>query len=398
MSNSHRHILTKRRKRISASSWPALAPACLCAILLMGCGHPKGVIFEPPKTPMSWPPPPESARIHYVGVIATEADLKPAKSFGKAIGEVIFGKDPVRSMLSPYALCTDGGNRLFVCDSNAQTVHVFDFDIRAYQQWNPDGRAPSSIRHSAPVRERETEKMVDPKSPPVKEPKAPTGFSQPVGIAFDARPDRRQLFVSDSVAGLVFVFNDQGHLLSEIGHEYLTRPCGLAIDVVRDRLYVADAATHQVFALDMNGNLIDRLGTRGVEAGQFNFPTNVAVDSAGRLYVSDSLNFRVQVFDENLKPIGQIGSHGDMPGYFSQPKGLALDSDNHLYVVDAHFEAVQIFDVHGDFLLAFGEEGGNLGQFWLPAGIFIDAHNRIWIADTYNRRVQVFDYRPEERQ
>lgn len=396
MKQTSRHD-TQAREYCSGRSARAFVTSCLCAFLLFACGHPKGVIFEPPKTPMSWPPPPEPARIHYVGSIATEADLKPAKSFGKALGEAFFGKDPVRSMLSPYALCTDGGSRLFVCDSNAQTVHVFNLETRAYQQWKPDGEASEPKRQTVVLKERETDKLAEPVAAPVQPPGAPTGFSQPVGIAFDARPDRMQLFVSDSVAGVVFVFNDAGHCTGAIGQEFLTRPCGLAIDPRRDRLYVADAATHQVFALDFNGNLIDRVGVRGIEAGQFNYPTNVAVDSNGRLYVSDTLNFRVQVFDENLQPIRHIGSHGDMPGYFSQPKGLALDSENHLYVVDARFETVQIFDSDGNFLLAFGEEGGKAGQFWLPAGIFIDASDRIWIADSYNRRVQVFEYRPEVR-
>ena len=87
---------------------------------------------------------------------------------------------------------------------------------------------------------------------------------------------------------------------------------------------------------DSDGELLGGIGERGVGPGQFNFPTNVALDATGRLYVTDSLNFRVQVFDSRARAASrQIGGQGDMPGYFSQPKGLAVDGEDHLYVVDA---------------------------------------------------------------
>ncbi|MHC4427728.1 MAG: 6-bladed beta-propeller [Planctomycetota bacterium] len=335
--------------------------AVLIVLLAAGCNQPKGVLFEPLPEPLLWPPAPETARIEYVGQLETSADLKPAKGFGKLLGEGIFGPDSSRSMLSPYALTTDGADRLFVADSNAQLVHVFDLEDRGYEQWRP--------------------------------PETKEGFSQPVGIAYDATGgDQGRLLVADSVGASIHVFDTRGIWRGRIGEGLLARPCGLAVDAVDGRLFVADAASHEVLIFDWGGRLINRLGTRGTGPGEFNFPTNVALDTAGRLYVADSLNFRIQIFGPDLSPLTQIGTHGDLPGSFSQPKGIALDSDGHLYVVDAHFESVQIFDDMGRLLLTFGAEGHGPGEFWLPAGIHIDADDRVWIADTYNRRVQVFQY------
>lgn len=329
----------------------------------VGCAKPAGVIFEPLAKPIVWPAPPDTPRIRYVGQLVTSADLKPAVPFGQALGEALFGKPPVRSMLSPYALCTDGAERLFVADSTAQLVHVFDLKTRKYEQWKPP----------APL----------------------TPFSQPVGVAWD--PSGR-LFVADSLGGSIRIFDSKGTQVGEIGRGIVLRPCGLAYDTKTSRLFVADAGHHQLVALFGDGALAGRVGPRGTVLGQFNYPTNVALDRSGNIYVSDSLNFRVQAFSPDLKPIRQIGRKGDMPGYFGQPKGLALDSQDHLYVVDAHFEAVQVFDLQGRLLLDFGQEGSEPGEFWLPAGIFIDPNNRIWIADSYNRRIQVFDYLPEAQQ
>ncbi len=334
------------------------AMAAVCA----GCSTPPGEIFPPLERPLVWPASQDVPRIRYVGQLATDADLKPGISGLKRMGIALFGKPPIQSMLTPYALCTDGGERLFVADSNAQVVHVFDLKTRRYLRWQPTGEK----------------------------------FSQPVGIAFD--PTRRRLFVADSVAARVFIFDDHGKSIGSISSDVLTRPAGLAFDAASDRLFVADVAAHQVLAFDGDGKPIARIGSRGSGPGEFNYPTNVAVDSQRRLYVSDSLNFRVQQFDAELKFVRQIGKQGDMPGYFAQPKGLSVDREDHLYVVDAQFEAIQIFDVTGQLLLDFGGEGHGAGQFWIPAGIFIDEHDRIWVADAYNRRVQVFDHLKEAPQ
>lgn len=329
------------------------APGLIVLVLpaLAGCG-PRGEVFEPLASPLRWPAPPEPARIEYVGQLVTDRDLKRART----LGEMVFGDKPARSMLSPYALCTDGGDRLFVADSNAQAVHVFDLEERAYLRWPAD---PEDT------------------------------LGQPLGVAW--HPDGR-LLVSDGAEGSIVVLDGKGVRSGEIGAGLLDRPCGLAVDAETGRIFVADTAAHAVLVFDAEGRMLERIGGRGVEPGRFNFPTNVALDSEGNLYVSDSLNFRVQVFDRELGPVRQVGSQGDLPGYFSQPKGVAVDSEGHVYVVDAHFETVQIFDAEGRLLLAFGHEGGEPGAFWLPAGIHVDSRDRIWVADSYNRRVQVFQY------
>jgi sugar lactone lactonase YvrE len=342
-------------RRIASGVGPAAL--ALIACLVGGCGQPKGALFQPEAHNLFWPPPPATARIQYIGQLATSDDLHPAKSFGEGLGEALFGRKASRSMLTPYAVCTDDDDRLFVCDSNAQCVHVFNLASRQYEQWRP--------------------------------PEETGGFSQPVGIAYDTM---NRLLVADSVAGAIFAFDDDGTYLGELARQPLLRPCGLAVDQRTGRIFVADTGAHQVVVLAIDGEELTRIGRRGIRLGEFNFPTNVALDSTGRLYVSDSLNFRVQVFDRDLNPLRQIGEKGDMPGYFSHPKGLALDSNDHLYVVDAHFESVQIFDREGRLLLPFGEEGHGPGQFWLPTGIAISGDDRIWVADSYNRRVQVFQY------
>lgn len=339
-----------------------LVVLCHLTTVLAGCAQPTGPVFEPLEIPLYWPAPPEKPRIEYVGALETDRDLKAGRSMLESIGQFLFGERPIQPMASPYSIASDGNDRIFVCDSGGKVVHVFNLESRDYERWTPS--------------EKDGE-----------------GFGQPIGVCWHRQgAGGGRLYVADAAVGTIFTFDTRGRLLGEIGSDHVTRPCGLAIDPKRGRLYVADPAQHQVVVLDERGNLLQTLGTRGTGDGEFNFPTDVAVDSNGRLYVSDSLNFRVQIFDADLNFIRQIGRRGNTPGHFSQPKGLAVDSEDHLYVVDAHFEAVQIFDALGRLLLFFGSEGHGPGEFWLPAGLYIDHDDRIWIADSYNRRVQVFQY------
>lgn len=347
--------------RADARRLGVAAIVVIASVFAAGCSSAPGVVFDAAKESRVWPGPPDVARIAYVGQLRGQGDLKPQRGVGESIGEFLFGKEETVGMVSPMGVCTDGADRVFVADSNAQVVHVYDLKRQRYVQWVP--KAPMA------------------------------GFSRPVGIAWDGTVGSGgRVLVSDAAAGFVFVFDSKGTCTGTIGKGVLKRPCGVAVDRESGRIAVVDVEVHQVVVMSSDGAEVARLGGRGSEGGLFNFPTYVAFDNSGNLYVSDSLNFRVQVFGSDLAFVRAIGRKGDMPGYFSQPKGLAVDSENHLYVVDANFEAVQVFDSSGALLMTFGSEGRGVGEFWLPVGIFCDGSDRLWVADSYNRRVQVFQF------
>ncbi len=332
----------------------------LASLLASGCARDAGIIFPAMPSPIVWPGGDDPARIRYVGQLATSDDLKPGRSSLEGIGQAIFGKPANHGMITPFAVCTDGGSLVFVADSGARLVHVFDLLTRRYAQWAPSEKQPQ--------------------------------LALPIGIAWDASG---RLLVSDSAAGAIFVFDTEGKYVGQLGKGQLKRPCGIAIHPATRHILVADSTAHQVVVFSPDGKEVSRIGGRGMRPGEFNFPVDVVTDHHGRIYVADAMNFRVQQISSDLKTFQIIGGKGDMPGYFSQPKCLDVDSEDHLYVVDNRFEAAQIFDSQGRLLLNFGSEGHGPGQFWLPTGIFIDPNNRIWIADSYNHRVQVFDYLPQ---
>ena len=136
---------------------------------------------------------------------------------------------------------------------------------------------------------------------------------------------------------------------------------------------------------------MQRIGARGSDNGQFNYPTELRLDGQDLLVV-DAMNFRVQVLDRSGKFQYAVGGLGGELGSMFRPKGIGRDSEGHLYVVEGQSGIVQVFDRQGRLLYDFGQKGTGMGEFQLPAGLFIDRHDRVFVVDAYNRRVQVFQY------
>jgi len=320
-----------------------------------GCSRPTGEIFPALDKPVVWPGPPERGRVRFVGTISTEESLRREVSWMQGLGELIFGREKVGVLRGPSAVALGPNERLYIADAPGRVVHMFSLTNRKYQQFSSLG----------------TDKTL----------------MMPVALTI---VDKR-LYVVDSVLHEVCIFDSKGKFGSSFGSEQLIRPSGIAYCPERDKLFVSDAGGHVIQVFDKSGELLQTIGSRGVEPGQFNFPTHLCVDESGKLYVSDTLNYRVQVFSPEENSWKTFGGHGDRPGYFAHPAGIATDSFGHIYVTDRQFENIQIFDHEGKILLAIGHEGAGLGEFWLPAGIFIDDRNRIYVADSFNKRVQVFE-------
>jgi DNA-binding beta-propeller fold protein YncE len=320
-----------------------------------GCAGNQGQLLSSPDEMLVWPQPPERPRIRYIGSISTEADLEKQISWTQGLGDLLFGQKKMGVLVAPYAVAMDRHDRLFVTDTTGGVVHAFNLNTRAYKQFTD---IPDNMK-----------------------------LSKPVGLAIVDD----WIYVVDSALREVCVFDGKGKFRGRFGSERLIRPSGIAYYPEQDELYVSDTGGHVVNVFNKSGDFIRTIGSRGIEAGQFNFPTHIWVDRSGKLYVSDTLNYRVQVFSSQGQFLNMFGEHGDYPGNFAHPCGIATDGFGNIYVTDRQFENVQIFNRQGQILMAFGQEGSQAGQFWLPAGIFIDSRNRIYVADTFNKRIQIFE-------
>ncbi len=317
-----------------------------------------GVMKAAPAPDLVWPSPPQPPRIRYLGSVSNPEDVGRQKGFWRKVWDFIIGEEEDERVARPMAVAVDGRDRLLVADTRRGRVHIYDRREGDY----------AYLRGS----EWETLRL-------------------PIGLAVDGAD---YIYVADGELNRIFVFSPEGKFDRMLDTEaWLKRPSALAIDRVRQRLYVVDTPAHDVKVVDLPTGKVQRvIGQRGEEAGRFNFPTFASLDRQGRLAVTDSMNMRIQIFDVEGKLVSAFGKHGDGSGDFSAPKGVALDSEGHVYVADAGFDNMQIFDQDGKLLLFWGTSGQDAGKFWLPAGVLIDGHDRIYVADSYNSRVQIFQY------
>ncbi|MBK3515888.1 NHL repeat-containing protein [Carboxylicivirga marina] len=207
-------------------------------------------------------------------------------------------------------------------------------------------------------------------------------------------PDEAVL-MTDSYHNQVFLYNEKDRLLKVFSDTILNKPTGIVCDVDRELVYVSETGAHRIAVFDFEGNLIKRIGCRGLGDLQFNYPTFLDVDKDGVLYVVDSMNFRIQQISPGGVFISSFGENGDATGSFARPKGIALDSYGHIYVADALFNAVQVFDKNGDLLYYFGNKGTDIGEFMMPMGVYITDMNRIYVTDYLNARIQVYQLNNE---
>jgi DNA-binding beta-propeller fold protein YncE len=355
---------------------------------------------RPASRDLVWPPPPEAARIRYVGSLGSEVDLGRRESFFTRFKRAVAGgaAPALLRLQRPFDVHTRDGVHVYFTNGSLGAVMLFDRSTRRGRLLGGD---------------------------------VPGGLAKPMGLGGDSVGN---LYVADPGTKRVVVFGADGRYRHALGGpSLLLNPVDVAVDEAAGRIYVVDSYLHQVIVFDSAGGVIGRLGkqagsldtrqrataaardtqsalpedhvasrgdpsdvweNRGGQAGEFRYPVSAAVSADGTLYVSDQMNFRVQAFDRAGRFVRQIGGLGDVPGSFTRPKGVAVDGAGHLYVVDAAFSNVQVFNAAGQLLLSFGSLGRGEGMHWLPLGVSIDRQDRIWVVDRYNNRAQLYEYLP----
>jgi DNA-binding beta-propeller fold protein YncE len=156
---------------------------------------------------------------------------------------------------------------------------------------------------------------------------------------------------------------------------------GLAVGVASD-LYLADHGNNRVQRRDVEGNW-SVIASTGTDPGQTNFPSGIAMDSAGNLYIvdsSDGENNRIQKRDIQGN-WSLIAASGAELGQVVNARALAFDRANNLYVADwgAEYGRIQKRDVEGNWTL-IASSGCGLGKIAGPSGLAVDAASTVYVA------------------
>lgn len=221
-------------------------------------------------------------------------------------------------------------------------------------------------------------------------------------IAVDAQDN---IYIVDSVGGLVLVFDRFGRFVREIGsyhgenlYEHIT---AIAIDPIAGHLYLTDGPRHLLVMLGLQGNVLKRVGegwnsspgqlTRREKfgPGEFDYPTDVAV-GGGAVAVLDHGGKRVHIMDLNANALRSFRVQHALK---DEAIGMAVDADANVYLSYAGNSGIRVYSPQGKVLGTFGNDGSKAGQVGGPTGLWIDSGNRLYIVDSKNARVELFQLR-----
>ncbi|HEX6829165.1 MAG TPA: 6-bladed beta-propeller, partial [Burkholderiales bacterium] len=282
------------------------------------------------KDPPLWPAPPEVPRFRFAGELVGEPNFVIAGAETASAARGVFNwlvglfDLPTEPMVlqRPQSGVVDERGRIYVTDTSRNAVYVFDEARGELLVWE---RAIGNRR-----------------------------FLAPVGIALGRGGE---VLVADAELGYVVRLDAGGNGIGSIGEGLFKRPTGLARDPERGHIYVADTHAHDIKVFDDDGTLLKVLGHRGEGDGELNFPTHLCF-AQGELYVTDTMNNRVQVFSAEGEVISRkFGERGLYVGQMVRPKGVAVDEEGNVYVVESYYDHLLVFDRSGQFLLGIGGTG-----------------------------------------
>jgi uncharacterized delta-60 repeat protein len=187
-----------------------------------------------------------------------------------------------------------------------------------------------------------------------------TGIVSTIDIGFVLAPESVSIdgsgnvYIVDSFFGCIFKVTPSGIRTTFAGSDTglgstgsadgignqarFNRPRGAAIDT-NHNLYIADAESHTIRKVTINGAVSTLAGSAGVSGkndgmtttARFNLPIAVAVDESGNVYVADVLNDSIRKItaDGLVTTLTQI-INGN--GSISRPRAVAVDVSGNLYV------------------------------------------------------------------
>jgi len=295
--------------------------------------------------PVFFPASPEVPRLQFLTSFSGPEDIVEHEVSG--FERFVLGEPEVdEGIIAPYGIAIFEG-KLYVCDVGNRTVIVFDLKNRTYSHLTKDRR-----------------------------------LIKPVNIFID---DSGWKYITDSKAGLVFVFDREDNMVYTLGNQLKIIPVDIAVR--GDLCYVTDCESNRIFVLNkMTGNEIMRVGLKREERvrvypeselppGEFSLISDLALDQTGNLYVTDKASARITEFDPSGVFRRTIGRLGDNIDEFVRPKGIAIDKKNRIWVVDTATDVAKIYNEQGQLLLFFGLRGNKPGMMNMPATIVIDYDN-----------------------
>lgn len=308
-----------------------------------------------PATELVWPAPPMTPRIRFIRTVSAPQDVDIDAGWFDKFVRALKGPDPRRTT-QPFGLHRDADGRLYVVDGFHKAVQVFASAMGDHY-WFPEDPPENFINPIDIVGDDAGRVYVSDSAANVVHVFDENGtryvtaigkgvLGRPTGLALD--PTTKDLYVVDTLNGQVVVFDAQS-LRSKAfigrdgsGREAFHFPTSIAF-APDGHIYVSDSMNFRIQVLKEGLEFERSFGSAGDAPGYFSRPKGIAVDSDGNVYVVDALFDNVQIFDREGRLLLAFGKPGANPGEFWLPTEIFIDSDDRIYVSDSYNQRIQIF-------------------------------------------------------
>jgi len=187
--------------------------------------------------------------------------------------------------------------------------------------------------------------------------------------------------------------------------------CGLAASNAGN-IYVADSVNSTIRRATLTGALTTLAGSATMPgstdgtgaAARFNYPGDVAVDSAGNLYVADVSNHVIRKVTADGVVTTLAGTAGVMgtengtgaAARFNYPQSVAVDSAGDLYAADTGNHVIRKITAAGGVTTLAGAMGvsgssdgtGGLARFKFPYDVAVDRTGNVYVAERLNHTIR----------
>lgn len=180
------------------------------------------------------------------------------------------------------------------------------------------------------------------------------------------------------------------------GMARFNRPEGLVVEP-SGMLLVADSDNHRLREIDATGKVTTFAGdgysglvngmTHGTPPAEFNYPTGIAMDSAGRIYVSEPPNKAIRRIDID----GTVTTFAEV----SDPGGIAFDLAGNLIVTRTKTNTIDRISPAGVVTRLAGVDGSNYEQdgahpaFNVPYSVAVDRAGQIYVGDLHAGTIRI---------
>lgn len=267
-------------------------------------------------------------------------------------------------LTSPHAfgwvrtISFDADGRIYVVDSNADNIQVFNADHSFAFKFGSNGTGNGQFKFPHAIAIDNTNKWIyvtDVSNHRVQKFTIDGQFISSIG-GVDSSPDASMngkfvfargiaidkdgnLYVSDAVR--IQKFNSSGEFVSNLAR--LDQPGDLAVD-----------SENNIYVAHWHGRGILKLSPSGTQLARFplndnlpDYPSGVAIDKGGQVYgaffseLGPEEKFTIRKFTKDLVHIHSFGSAGSGTGQFTNLNGLSVASNGNVYVAESN--RIQIF-------------------------------------------------------